>query len=60
MKLQFPIKNTRDYMSSAVVLSAFSQEGNIFSTCCSNGEVLLDSLKVIITVSFCLASLTNC
>jgi hypothetical protein len=42
MKLQFPIKNTRDYMSSAIVLSAFSQEGNIFSTCCSNSEVLLD------------------
>jgi hypothetical protein len=46
-------------MSSAAVLSAFVQEGNIVSICCSTGEVLLDILKVIITASL-LASLTYC
>jgi hypothetical protein len=36
-------------MCSAGTLSAFSQEGNIFSVCCSTGEFLLDFLKVILT-----------
>jgi len=37
--------------SSAVVLSAFGREGNIFSTCCNTG----DFMKVTITaISSCL------
>jgi len=38
-------------MSSAVALSAFSQDSKIFSICHSNGEVLLGFLKVIITAN---------
>jgi hypothetical protein len=45
-------------VSSVVVLSAFGQGGNIFSVCCSNGEFLLDFLKVI-AVNL-LASVTSC
>jgi hypothetical protein len=34
---QFPGKNTRELTCSTGTLSAFSQEGNIFSICCSTG-----------------------
>jgi hypothetical protein len=41
-------ENSREEtVSSVVVLSAFSQEGNIFSICCNTGEFLLDFLKFI-------------
>jgi hypothetical protein len=46
--------------SSAVVLSAFVQEGNIFSTCRSTGNVLLEFLKVAVTANLLFASFTNC
>jgi hypothetical protein len=46
--------------SSVVVLSAFCQEGNIFSICCSTDEFLLDFLKVMITENLFLASFTDC
>jgi hypothetical protein len=48
---QFPGKNSRELttMCSAGTLSAFGQEGNIFSICCSTGEFLLDFVKVVIT-----------
>jgi hypothetical protein len=35
------------------MLSAFSQEGKIFSVCCSTGESLLDFLKFISTAILC-------
>jgi len=44
---------------AASVLSAFGQEGNIFSICCSTDEILLDFLKVINTVNLFLASFTD-
>jgi len=42
--------------SSAVVLSAFGLEGNIFSMCCNTG----DFLKVTITAIPLLAYFTGC
>jgi hypothetical protein len=41
-------------------MTAFGQEGNIFSICCSTGEFLLDFLQVIITVNPFLASFIDC
>jgi hypothetical protein len=48
---QFPGKNSRELTTtcSAGTLSAFGQEGNIFSICCSTGEFLLGFLKVVLT-----------
>jgi len=52
-------ENSREEtISSVVFLSAFSQEGNIFSICYSTGEFLLDFLKFI-AVNI-LASFTSC
>ena len=49
---QFSEKKSREYtMCSAVVLSAFGQEDNIFSICCSNGEFLLDFPKFTIATN---------
>ena len=42
--------------SSAVILSAFGQEGNIFSMCCNTG----DFLKVTITAIPLLVYFTDC
>jgi hypothetical protein len=36
---------------SADTLGAFSQDGSIFSICCSTGKILLHFLKVILTVT---------
>jgi hypothetical protein len=49
---QFLGKNSRELrpMCFAGTLSAFGQEGSIFSICCSTGEFLLHFLKVILTV----------
>jgi len=47
-------------MSSAVVLTAFGQMGNIFSVCYRTGEILLDFLKVIVMVILFLTSFTGC
>jgi hypothetical protein len=51
-------------MSARCEISTISgqgfQTGNILSTCCSTGEFLLDSLKVIITVYLFLTSFTVC
>jgi hypothetical protein len=46
----FPGKNSRELttLCSAGTLSAFGQEDNIFSICCSTGEFLLHFLKVVI------------
>jgi len=33
-------------MCPIVILSTFSQEGNIFSICCRTGEFLFDFLKI--------------
>jgi len=57
---QFPEKNSRELKSSAVVLSAFGQKGNIFSMFCSTGELLLDILEVIITANLFLSSFIDC
>jgi len=46
-------------MSTRVVLSVFSQEGNIFSICCRNGEFLLDFLKVTIKADHFLVPCTG-
>jgi hypothetical protein len=45
---------------STGILSAFGQEGNIFSICCSTGEFWLCFLMVIITMNLLLASFTDC
>jgi hypothetical protein len=48
---------------SAGTVSAFRQDGNIFSICCSTGEFLLHFLKIILTVIvYCQtkATSTNC
>jgi hypothetical protein len=45
-------------MSPAVVLSPFSQMGNIFTICSSTGKFLLNFLNVIITVNL-LSSFTS-
>jgi len=34
-------------------------EGNIFGICCSTGALLLDSLKVLIAMSLCVAPFTD-
>jgi hypothetical protein len=47
-------------MSSAIVLTAFGQKGNIFSTYCSTGEFLLDFIKVIIIANVFLNSFNDC
>jgi hypothetical protein len=51
---QFAGKNYRELTTtrSAGTLSAFGQEGNIFSICCSTGEFLLRFLKVYTTAMF--------
>ena len=55
---QFPEMNSREQtVSSAVALSACGQEDNIFISCCSTGEFLLDFQKIIITANLLLASL---
>jgi hypothetical protein len=43
-------------MSNTVVTSAFGQEGNIFSICCSTDGFLLDFLRGIITANVFLTS----
>jgi hypothetical protein len=49
---QFLGKNSRQQIAcSACMLTAFGQAGNIFSTCCSTGEFLLDFPKVTVTVN---------
>jgi hypothetical protein len=40
-------------------MSAFGQEGKIFSICCSTGEFLLDFLKAVIADNLFLASFTD-
>jgi hypothetical protein len=42
---QFRRKNSREQKSSAAVLSAFGQEGNIFIICCSTGKFLFGFLE---------------
>jgi hypothetical protein len=43
----------------AGILTAFGQEGNIVSTCCSTGEFLLDFLKVIVKTNLFLTSVPD-
>jgi hypothetical protein len=56
---QFLGNNSRELTtSSSRILSAFDQEGNIFSTCSITGEFLLDFIQVIICVMHCVPLLT--
>jgi hypothetical protein len=45
---------------SSVLLSAFGQQGNIFSMCGYISEFLSPFLKVIVTTNLFLASITDC
>ena len=46
-------------MCSAGILTAFDQEGNIFSICCNTGAFLLDFPKFIVTTNLFHASFTD-
>jgi hypothetical protein len=43
---EFPKKNSREFN----VFHRYTEEGNNFNICCSNGELVLHILKVIMTV----------
>jgi hypothetical protein len=45
---------------STGILTAFSQEGNIFSICFSTGEFLLGFMQVIITAVLHVAPFASC
>ena len=54
--LFFTLLDLKPQLESLYIRSIFGQQGNIFSICCSTGEILLDFLKVIITANFSLVS----
>jgi hypothetical protein len=50
----------QDLTCSAETLSAFGQEGNIFSICCNTGLFLLNYIKVILTaIAYRIAPFTD-